>query len=159
MSMDTDSIHLALYVLAKFIAYTVWCAVGIQLLWSFERAANVQLTNARGAGWQRKWLLASGYGLLRLVMGIFFGLLIWILGTMVAQNLGNARHRGILTYLVIYVPVRWVEWTILAWIMARNSAKGIGYGWRLGGIAISCLADVPLIAATGWMLPIGRFFC
>lgn len=157
--MDTESIHLALYLLAKFIAYTVWCAVGIQLLWSLERAANVKLLTAGGTSSQRKWLLASGYGLLRLLMGVFFGILIWILGTMVATNIVNAPHRDVITYLVVYIPVRWVEWTILAWILARNSAKGIGYGWRLGGIAISCLADIPLIAATGWMLPIGRFFC
>jgi len=157
--MDADSIHLILYILAKLIAYTVWCAVGIQLLWSSESVANIQLVTAVEKSSQRKWLLASGYGLLRLLMGVFFGILIWVLGTMVATNIVNAPHRDVITYLVVYIPVRWVEWTILAWILARSSAKGIGYGWRLGGIAISCLADIPLIAATGWMLPIGRFFC
>jgi len=157
--MGSDSVHLGLYVLVKFIAYTVWCAVGIQLLWSFERAANVQLITAGGTSSQRKWLLAAGYGLLRLLMGVFFGILIWILGTMVATSIVAAPHRDFITYLVVYVPVRWVEWTILAWLMARNSARSIGYGWRFGGIAISCLADIPLIAAAGWMLPVGRFFC
>ncbi|HYL85146.1 MAG TPA: hypothetical protein VE263_12995 [Candidatus Angelobacter sp.] len=157
--MDADSVHLLLYAVAKFIAYTVWCAVGIGLLWSLERAANVQLAAAAGTSSQRKWLLAAGYGFLRLLMGIFFGILIWILGTMLAVNIVNAPHRDVITYLAVYVPVRWVEWTILAWIIARNSANRIGYGWRFGGIAISCLADIPLIAATGWMLPIGRFFC
>jgi hypothetical protein len=151
--------YLAGYILAKLIAYTVWCAVGIQLLWSFERGANVQLSTAKGTSSQKKWLLATGYGFLRLLMGIFFGVVIWILGTMVAANMVNAPHRDVLTYLLVYVPVRWVEWTILAWIIARNAGKGLSYKWRLGGIGISCLADIPLIAATGWMLPIGRFFC
>src|SRR5215467_15507708 len=137
--MDADSIHLILYILAKLIAYTVWCAVGIQLLWSSESVANIQLVTAVEKTSQRKWLLAAGYGLLRLLMGVFFGILIWILGTMVATSIVAAPHRDFITYLVVYVPVRWVEWTILAWLMARNSARSIGYGWRFGGIAISCL--------------------
>jgi hypothetical protein len=157
--MDAGSIHLLLYVLVKFIAYTVWCGLGIGLLWSLERAANVRLATAAGTSSQRKWFLAAGYGFLRLLMGVFFGILIWILGSMVATNIWNAPHRDVITYLAVYVPVRFVEWSILAWIMARNSAGGIGYGWRFGGIAISCLADIPLIAASGWMLPLGRFFC
>lgn len=150
--------HLALYVLAKFFAYTVWCVLGIELLRSSEHATTGLLTTAPDTNPQ-KWLLANGYGLVRLLMGVFFGLLIWLLGSMVAETIVNAPGRDVITYLVVYVPVRWVEWTILAWFIARHSAKSIGYGWRLGGIAISCLADIPLIAAVGWMLPIGRFFC
>jgi len=145
--MVTDSTQLALYVLAKLIAYTVWCAVGIQLLWASEREENGEL------------MAATGYGLLRLLMGVFFGIVIWLLGTMVAGSLWKTSQRDIITYLLVYVPVRWVEWTILAWVIARNSPERIGYGWRFGGIAISCLADVPIIAAAGWMLPLGRFFC
>jgi hypothetical protein len=30
--------------------------------------------------------------------------------------------------------------------------------WRLGGIVISCLADIPVIVDTGG-LPVGRFMC
>jgi len=157
--MDPGSIHLALYVLAKFIAYTVWCAVGIQLLWSSERKANEVLMTAGKTSSSKKWLLAVGYGFLRLLMGVLFGIVIWVVGTMVAGSLWKVPQRDVITYLLVYLPVRWVEWTILAWIMARSVAKGIGYKWRLGGIAISCLADIPIIAATGWMLPLGRFFC
>jgi len=154
-----SSANLALYVLAKFIAYTVWCAVGVQLLWSFERTAQVQLSTAWGTGPARKWLLATGYGFLRLLMGIFFGITIWILGTLVAANLFDTPHANLLTYFLVYVPVRWVEWSILAWLIARNAGSSLGYKWRLGGIGISCLADIPLIASMGWTLAVGRFFC
>jgi hypothetical protein len=157
--VETDSIQLTLYVVAKFAAYTVWSALGVQSLWSFERTANVQWATATGTSLGRKWLLASGYGLLRLLMGIFFGILIWMLATTVATTFWNTPHRDVVTYLVVYVPVRWIEWTILAWIIARNSAGSLGYRWRLGGIAISCIADLPLIAAMRWTLPLGRFFC
>ena len=151
--------HIGLYVLAKFIAYTVWCGVGIRLLWSFERRENVQWATARGTSAMKQWFLATVYGALRLLMGVFFGLIIWIVGTMVAANIWGAPHRDVITYLLVYVPVRWVEWTILAWLIARSSAGSLDYRWRLGGIAISCLADIPVIAAMGWELPLGRFFC
>jgi hypothetical protein len=158
MPVETGLMNLALYVLAKFFAYTVWCVFGIELLRSSERAICGPLTTAEASP-QEKWLLATGYGLLRLLMGVFFGLLIWLLGSVVAENIVSAPGRDVMTYLVVYIPVRWLEWTILAWFMARNTTKHIGYGWRLGGIAISCFADIPLIAAMGWTLPIGRFFC
>jgi len=157
--MNANAIYLLLYVLAKFVAYSLWCAYGIQRLWSFERAANVQLATASGTSPAKKLLLAGGYGFLRLLMGVFFGILIWILGTMVAGNLWDVPHRDIVTYLLVYVPVRWVEWSILDWIMARKSGTKMGYAWRFGGIAVSCVADIPIMAATGWMLPLGRFFC
>lgn len=162
--MGIGSGHLEFYILAKFVAYTLWCALGIQFLWSAERDANAQLATASRTTFGKttfgnKWLLASGYGLLRLLMGVCFGIVIWILGSLVAASIMNAPHPDVIVYFAVYVPVRWVEWTILDWLMARKAAVGIGYKWRLGGIAISCLADLPVIAAMGWELPLGRFFC
>ena len=157
--MFTDSRHLTLYLLAKLAAYTIWCAFGIQLLWSFDRAKKSPEPATSETSPEKKWLLASAYGLFRMLMGVFFGVVIWIVGTLVAGSIFEPPHHDLITYFLVYVPVRWVEWTILAWIMARNARKKIGYAWRFGGIAISCLADIPLIAATGWTLPLGRFFC
>lgn len=150
--------NLLLYILAKFFAYTVWSVFGIHLFASAERAANLEWTSPSGTS-PKKWLAGAGYGLLRLLMGLFFGLLIWVLASTVAESFVNEPHRDLTTYLAVYVPIRLLEWSILAWIIARNSGKAIGYGWRLGGIAISCLADIPIIAAMGWELPLGRFFC
>jgi hypothetical protein len=31
--------------------------------------------------------------------------------------------------------------------------------WRLGGIVISCLADIPLVISLGGVIPTGRFLC
>ena len=158
---------LVLYVLLKLLAYTVWSAFGIELLCPSESATNAVLNAPVENNLQRKWLSAIGYGFLRLVMGVFFGALIWILGSAVAQVLVAAPHHDVFTYLLVYVPVRWVEWTILAWFIARRtqrislsfSWKDISARWRLGGIAISCLADIPVIALADWMLPVGRFLC
>jgi hypothetical protein len=69
---------------------------------------------------------------------------------------------------VIYVPVRWVEWTIMAVILLPGSFSFSSWTvgtslhdrlWRVGGIAISCLADIPLIMDLGGVIPTGRFLC
>jgi hypothetical protein len=68
----------------------------------------------------------------------------------------------------VYVPVRWVEWGIIEALLLSPAARGargflLGGGgaarrWRLGGAALSCLADVPLMLASGG-LPVGRLMC
>ena len=75
---------------------------------------------------------------------------------------------NVIAYLSVYVPVRWIEWTIMAililpgpispwhWIVGNGRMDRL---WRLGGIAISCLADIPLIVSLGGVIPVGRFLC
>lgn len=165
--IDTP-MNLVVYIASKFIAYTLWSAFGIGLLRSPESVIDGSATTASRIGPLKKWLLAIVYGVLRLLMGVIFGLLIWQLSTMVALAIHAAPGRDFITYLLVYVPVRWVEWTIMAvlilpghvyfseWIVGAGRTDRL---WRLGGIAISCLADIPLIAMADWSLPIGRFFC
>jgi len=101
-------------------------------------------------------------------MGLFFGVLIWLLSTTLMTRLGYGFSQNLLTYLLVYVPVRWIEWTIMAMIIMPASfplwrwAGGTHINdrlWRLGGIAISCLADIPLIVSLGGVVPVGRFLC
>ena len=110
---------------------------------------------------------AVGYGFFRLVMGLFFGSLIWLLSSMLFPYFSSVPRGDLLTYLLIYVPIRWLEWTILAMIMARGT-RPISWlmhwtdsssRWRVGGIALSCLADLPIVASADWRLPVGRFLC
>lgn len=83
------------------------------------------------------------------------------------ESLPAFSFRDAVIYLVVYVPVRWVEWTILALLIVRGVRKtswlfdwtDISSRWRLGGIAISCLADIPLIISLGGVIPTGRFLC
>jgi hypothetical protein len=111
-------------------------------------------------------LLLKGvlYGLIRVVMGGVLGLvlILWLV-----NMLSQATHSSVLLYLAVYVPVRWMEWSIMAVVMDREhrSLKNFLVGrtgssllWRAGGIVISCLADVPMMIVTGG-LPIGRFMC
>jgi hypothetical protein len=142
-----------LYFGLKFIAYALWCYFGLRRFRSELRPVLPR---------------AIGYGFLRLFLGFFFGILIWLLSAALMGKLGYGLAQNILTYLLVYVPVRWVEWTIMAiiivpgcfpfwrWTVGSNSNDRF---WRLGGIAISCLVDIPLIASLGGVIPVGRFLC
>jgi hypothetical protein len=142
-----------LYVLAKFLAYTFWCQRGLQIFQPGRRA-----TSEAAAAW----------GAVRMLMGLVFGVLIWIVASGIFQALSQVPGTSAITYVIVYVPVRWLEWSLMAGMMSPGgiSARSFGWGtdaagrfWRLGGIVISCLADVPMIIALGGILPVGRFMC
>jgi hypothetical protein len=142
-----------LYFGGKFLAYSAWCYFGL-------RALRPQ--NSRTLG------RAIIYGLIRLSLGFFFGILIYLLSSALITSLPAGLPGNVITYLAVYVPVRWVEWTIMAVLILPSPVQFsewiVGTGrtdrlWRAGGIAISCLADVPLIVSLGGVIPVGRFLC
>lgn len=144
-----DCLGPLVYVLVKVTAYIAWCGAGAR----------------RHGHADRIWLKAIVYGLVRVGMGAFLGLVVILrLVDLVGPRLGNS----LLTYLVVYLPVRWLEWSLMAVLMdqehrtTRNFLIGRSLNlrlWRLGGMAISCLADIPVIAALGGLVPVGRFMC
>jgi len=101
-------------------------------------------------------------------MGFFFGILIYFLGSALITRIGTGLPENAITYLAVYVPVRWIEWSIMSAILNRdpkaNSPWLFGWSardryWRLGGIVVSCFADIPLIYSLGGIIPTGRFMC
>ena len=146
--MDSQLIFL-LYVVIKYTAYTAWCSVGLG--WLVERGS---------------FLAGMGFGFARLLLGVFFGVIIFIVGGML--HLGVPVH-PVLMYFAIYAPVRYIEWTILLHLLRglnappASSAWWKQQAWILGGLAISHLADLPLILTssegTKDLLPVGRFIC
>jgi len=137
----------------KFIAYCAWCYVCVRL---FRQESTDKL--CRGVF----------YGTIRLLLGFFFGILIYFLSSAVITSLPAGLPENVITYLLVYVPVRWVEWSIMAMLILPGAMSlsqriaGIGRSdrlWRLGGIAISCIADIPLIVSLGGVIPVGRFLC
>ena len=101
-------------------------------------------------------------------MGFFFGILIYLLISTLITHIGSGLPRNTITYLAVYVTVRWIEWSIMAAFLSRNAANTspwiVGESsrdryWRLGGILVSCLADIPLIYSLGGVIPTGRFMC
>jgi len=139
------------YVGVKFVAYASWCALGLHVL-----------------GHQKPRVgKALGTGLVRLLIGVFFGVGIFLVGGM--MHLDVPLHPWRL-YFGIYAPVRWIEWSIMAVVLAGSNihenfllgSNNASRLWRLGGIVVSHLADIPLILSAGRvteMLPVGRFLC
>jgi hypothetical protein len=142
-----------LYLLIKLIAYCLWCYLGLRLF-------RPQETRFLGG--------ALRFGILRLFLGFFFGLVIFFLAAFWNHAFGSGLPQNILTYLAAYVPVRWIEWTIMAALLTPGLLSTphwfIGNAsrdrwWRLGGIVISCVADIPFIVAFNGPIPTGRFLC
>jgi len=142
-----------LYIAGKLLAYSLWCLLGLRKV---RRDSSAPL------------IRALAFGFIRLFMGLFFGVVIWLASSWLLSAVGYGLPQNILTYLLVYIPVRWIEWTIMAAFIVPNSFSAAGWligssasdrYWRLGGIAISCLADIPLIASLGGVIPTGRFLC
>jgi hypothetical protein len=142
-----------LYLVIKLLAYCIWCFVGLRMFQSDARFLPAK---------------AIGFGVIRFFMGFFFGIAIYFLGSLSLTVLGSGLQQNIVTYLLVYVPVRWIEWSIMSLMLASSvphtSSWLLGWNfhdrrWRAGGIFISCLADIPLIASLGGLLPTGRFLC
>ena len=140
-----------LYIGGKLTAYSLWCFFGL-----------AKVRGDRDASAARALML----GFARLLLGLFFGAVIWFGSSVVLSKLGYGLPQNVLTYLLVYVPVRWFEWSIMAVILVPGSISQFFLGsarpdrlWRLGGIVISCLADIPLIISLGGVIPTGRFLC
>ena len=155
--LDSPPFLLA-YLALKAAAYAGWCALGLRLL---------------RPGVSRRALAALALGLLRLVIGLSFAVGIFLASTLLVAGLHEAAGEPlspsatvVLTYLAVYVPVRWVEWALIELVLTSEARTLRGFllssrrarPWRLGGILVSCLADVPVMLALGG-LPMGRFMC
>ena len=139
-----------LYLVVKFLAYSAWIFFGLR---KFRNEPSPLV---------RSLFL----GFFRLGLGLFFGIVIWFASSVLLSMLGYGLPENVLAYAAVYVPVRWFEWSILAAVLVPSSFAQFLFGvakpdrfWRLGGIVISCLADIPLIISLGGVIPTGRFLC
>jgi hypothetical protein len=131
---------LLLYLLAKAAAYIGWCWLGVR----WFRPGVPDLISS-----------AVGWGLGRLALGIGLGLFILF----AALSMNNATRNAPATYFAIYVPVRILEWYLWYRLMRRVPWDRKAAFWILGGIVVSCLADLPLGLSGGGVVPVGRPFC
>jgi hypothetical protein len=143
-----EGVGFLVYSMVKFGAYVGWSAFGVKLHGHTTRI----------------FLKGLLFGTVRLFMGLVFGLgAIFILANAVI----GVSDSSPATYLIVYVPVRWIEWSLLGLMIdpQRASFKSFLGGssrksiyWKLGGILISCLADIPMLLTLRG-LPVGRFMC
>lgn len=128
-----------IYILIKLAFYTAWCWVGLRL-WQADSAT---------------WGKATAFGLLRLLIGICFGVAIFI-------SVPAQPDDVLWKYLSIYAPVRLVEWLILAFILRSKSASPsipLTALWCIGGIVVSFAADFASPEGVAGHFCVGRCLC
>ena len=129
----------AIYILIKLAFYTAWCWLGLRL-WQPDGS---------------RWRKATAFGILRLAIGIFFGVAIFFA---IAAQPDNVLWK----YLTIYTPVRMVEWLIVAWILRRtstNKSVTLILLWSVGGIIVSFVADFASPEGVAGHFCVGRCLC
>jgi hypothetical protein len=128
-----------LYVAVKLMVYIAWCWVGLRL-WRLESAT---------------FLPAAIFGVIRLIIGVLFGVAIFLSGPIQPEHL-------LWKYIAIYSPVRIVEWLIMALIIGRKSGKLTPLSsipWCLGGVVVSFAADLASPEAVSGHFCVGRCLC
>jgi hypothetical protein len=140
VSKRKNLVNPGLYLLVKRIAYCLWCFLGLRLF-------RPQQTQAIGQ--------ALRFGIIRLFLGLLFGLVIFFLAVFWGHTFRTGWPQNMLAYLGAYLPVRRIEWTIMAalltprllgaphWLLGNCNRDR---RWRLGGMVISCVADIAFIA-------------
>jgi hypothetical protein len=128
-----------IYILIKLAFYTAWCWLGLRL-WQPDST---------------RWRKATAFGILRLAIGIFFGVTIFFAIPTQPDNV-------LWKYLTIYTPVRMVEWLIVAWILRRtstNKSVPLILLWSVGGIVVSFVADFASPEGVAGHFCVGRCLC
>ena len=127
------------YIAVKLISYIAWCWVALRL-WEASSTSLIR---------------AAGFGILRLAIGVAFGLAIFFAVPTQPENVMGK-------YVAIYAPVRMVEWFIMALIIGRTSDNQTTLNsilWCLGGIVVSFAADFASPEGVAGHFCVGRCLC
>lgn len=132
------------YALSKFLVYCLWCAVGLRLF------APARLT----------FVDSIKYGSLRWLIGLGFGVL-------AAIALGSVSRESVAAlYVGVYLPLRVIEWSIMAYLIARPSdspmsliGRPSAWLWVLGGIVVSFASDLASPEGMAGRFCVGRCLC
>ena len=135
---------IVLYAAAKFLAYSAWCHLGLRVIGN-----DAPLIRA-----------SFGFGAIRWFIGLGFGIAVFLaVGTVDAE----ATLR---LYLLIYTPIRLIEWGILAFLMARGVSRDLRSAamprllfWCVGGILVSFLTDALSPEGLQGRFCVGRCLC
>src|SRR3954451_20609600 len=134
-----------LYAAVKFVAYCLWCFLGLRLL----------------APVHAMLLSSAKYGSIRWLLGLGFGLV-------AAIALGSVSKESVAALcLGAYAPLRVVEWAIMAVLLRRSSTSGLVSSagsprlwlWVLGGIVVSFASDAASPEGRAGRFCVGRCLC
>lgn len=133
-----------LYGVTKFLAYCLWCFIGLKVL-------SPSLTTLRRA---------VCLGVIRWLLGIFLGVVVFFV-------VGQTESTSVLKlYVAIYLPLRIIEWGVLAFLLHHTAAKqGVSFSgrwvaaWIVGGILVSFLTDMVSPEGMAGRFCVGRCLC
>jgi hypothetical protein len=133
-----------LYIIVKFLAYVFWSYIGISVIARLKPSVRS----------------AIGFGVIRVVLGMFFGIAVFLFFRI------DSTANIALTYFSIYTPVRIVEWGIIAYlIFGRVQKQSVSFltpqtiAWIAGGIAVSFLSDWLSPQGLAGSFCVGRCLC
>ncbi|HRH75953.1 MAG TPA: hypothetical protein PK129_01290 [Cellvibrionaceae bacterium] len=131
----------AIYGLVKYIAYSLWCYIGIRIFTS-KRCPI---------------LLALMYGATRWFLGLFFGFAVAVFAGPISTESAASYYFG------IYTPLRIVEWGVIVKLLNDKNENRTGIFavilWIMGGILISFATDAVSPAGIEGRFCIGRCLC
>jgi len=131
------------YAVAKFVAYCLWCWVGLRLL----APASASLSRS------------IKFGALRWLLGLAFGIV-------AAIAMGSVSRESVATlYFGVYAPLRAVEWLIMAGVMRSEGRFSDAtrsprvWLWIAGGIVVSFASDLASPEGMAGRFCVGRCLC
>ena len=116
-------IFFPIYVVLKYAAYRGWCYCGL------PKPRNQSAVRS-----------ALTFGLVRLGIGMMFGISIFLLVDFL--HLGIWTHSRLL-YVLVYAPVRYVEWSILAGLLGYRVRDAESQRWIEAGSLFHTLPIFP----------------
>ena len=132
------------YAAVKFFAYTAWCYLGLRSV----RAAAGQVA------------MSIRLGAVRWMLGLLFGVAVFFLiGSIDVEAVAR-------TYVLVYTPVRAIEWGIMIVLIARRSSQAPGAraavtlgAWYVGGLLLSFATDLLSPEGLQGRFCVGRCLC
>ena len=133
-----------LYGVIKFLAYCLWCFLGLRVVSPFLATLG----------------RAIGFGVIRWLLGLVFGVVVFL-------SVGQTERANLLSlYVAIYLPLRVIEWGIITFLLRHTAAKqevSISgrwvIGWIIGGIVVSFLTDMISPEGLAGRFCVGRCLC
>ncbi len=104
---------------------------------------------------------------IRALLGLVVAVPLWIFSSELSAALGESRSADHIGYFVVYAPLRWIVWSVVALLIIPQPHRFTGFllgfalrdrVWRLAAVGVSFACDLPLLFGYGGPV-VGKFFC